>query len=37
LYALRKATSGAFMGAMPRYEQPMTYEEPKIEPIQEKK
>ena len=39
LYALREAISGAFMGAMPKYDQPITYEEPKIEPIhiQEKK
>lgn len=38
LYAFRKSLSGAFTGAMPRYENaPMTYEEPKIEPIQEKK
>ena len=38
LYAFRKSLNGAFTGAMPRYEkEPMTYEEPKIEPIQEKK
>ena len=37
LYAFRKSLSGAFTAAMPRYEQPISYEEPKIEPIQEKK
>ena len=37
LYALRKAISGAFSGAMPRFEQPISYEEPKMEQIQDKK
>lgn len=37
LYALRKSISGAFSGAMPRFEQSITYEEPKLEPTQEKK
>ena len=38
LYALRKAISGAFTGAMPRFDQPISYEDPKMEsPTQEKK
>ena len=37
LYALRKAISGAFSGAMPRFEQPISYEEPKMEQNQDKK
>jgi hypothetical protein len=37
LYALRKAISGAFSGAMPRFEQPISYEEPKMEQSQDKK
>jgi len=38
LYALRKAISGAFSGTMPRFDQPISYEEPKMEsPTQEKK
>jgi len=37
LYALRKAISGAFSGAMPRFEQPISYEEPKMEQPQDKK
>jgi hypothetical protein len=38
LYALRKSISGAFSGAMPRFDQPISYEEPKMgETVQEKK
>ncbi len=37
LYALRKAISGAFSGAMPRFDQPISYEEPKMEQNQDKK
>jgi hypothetical protein len=38
LYALRKAILGAFSGTMPKFEQqPITYEEPKMETTQEKK
>jgi hypothetical protein len=37
LYAFRKSLSGAFTGEIPRHEKELTYEEPKIEPIQEKK
>jgi hypothetical protein len=38
LYALRKAISGAFTGAIPNFQHaPITYEEPKMEQTQEKK
>lgn len=36
LYALRKSVSGAFTSNMRIEYPPMTYEEPKIEPIKEK-
>lgn len=38
LYALRKSLSGAFSGTMPNFDQPISYEEPKMgEPVREKK
>jgi hypothetical protein len=36
LYALRKATSGAFTGVMPKYDHQMTYEEPKLDTPEKK-
>ena len=37
LYAFRKAISGSFTGVMPRFDQPISYEDPKMEQTQEKK